>query len=695
MRYLAILFAFFAVNALAQQQSTQFTVYFQSNAYEVEPAAKKSLDSLISLCEGAGFYQIELHAHTDLQGNANYNQALSLRRENSVEQYLVSKGLLKESIEGMAHGEELPEIEMEGVEDIRENRRVELKLTYQVFTRVDEVLQYTDIQAEQEFTFEDKGPQEVKGEKGTRLLVPSDAFQLADGTPVSNDQVEFVLQEFPGLGHGITHQLTTLSGGKILESGGMFRMEARFEGQELELRKGKEIKVQLPSDNVQKGMNVFVGQKDDKGDVVWEKTEKEFKALDTTEKAKLPLPGYGDRIRSYRVAFGEEPVYSKLDWDIAVPVKPYEPGIPREPSAPVAPKAPEGERPFMAGLFNSEWKTYKQQMQRYESAMRQYEKRLDSYEKSKERYDERYLKYQQDSTQYIQDSTNWVNTLNLMMEDRVALYVGFDAYYDAMRWNGALTSMARRMDDSTNYSGYLINDINRTAGYTIRNKQHQSLIQIAQEIELIAFLRSETFLNKTELAAYNGKLNSVLYYRNLKKKRIPNMKQMRNDERLVKSSQGNIYLANFNSDSLAKTDWRLMEGQIKDKKEALGIFDRSDVYNVYETSLDRMGYINCDRFADYAPEMMARIDVNVPPASKVFVVISRMNSLIPLYAGHDSTGVLQLPVGEEVKIVSIGTRDGRATYDYRRLKISKAGNHVELKPKPVSVETLKEQLSGL
>ncbi|MBI1223067.1 MAG: OmpA family protein [Bacteroidetes bacterium] len=695
MRFFTLVLMLLGMNAYAQLQTQSFTVYFQSNSAELDLAAQATLDSLNQHCASAGYYQIELHAHTDQQGNTRFNQQLSVKRENSVENYLLAKGLFPESISASAHGESMPVLQREGEENIRENRRVNLLLHYQIFKGVDEVLSYTDIQKEQQFSFADKGPQAITGEKGTQLLLPSGAFQLADGTPVENDQVAFVLQEFPGMGHGITHQLTTLADGKLLESGGMFRIEATYKGQELSLRKGKEIKVQLPSDNVQKGMSVFVGEKDAKGDVVWKKTEKEFKAIDTTEKPKMPLIGMGDQVRSYITEVPAAKGYTALEWDLKIPKFPQEPRKPRMPSLPVKPQQPEGEAPFMAAWFNRVWKSYYQQETQYRKALVQYEKRMDSYERGLERYKLYYARYQRDSAQFVVDSIAWSQTLTLMMEDRVQTYVEWRAKYDANRWNGALISMAKKMDDSLYYSSFLIQDIRRMANYYYMDASYNTLRYIERDIDLITFLESEYFMENPSLASRNGKVSPETYLRNKKYKRIIKLYPLNQIPELYALQRGNQFANAFENEISLSTSWKAMEKVVREKKEELGIFDRSDAFNVYQTSLNRMGYINCDRFYDVDPKMMARLDVNVPPSSKVFVVIPRINSLIPLYSGHDTTGVVSLPVGEEIKIVSVGTYEGKATFSYRRFKVSSAGNHIHLDPKLVSIQTLNKQLAAL
>lgn len=682
------------LTGLAQENKAGFTVYFETNSARIDEAAQASIDSLVLLLENAASYSIELSAHTDQQGNPSYNQRLSQLREKSVKDALLNLGIVSTSIKGSHHGEEIPVVEVQETENIRENRRVEIRVNYLVFTSADEVLSYTGINSQQQFTFEDKGAQEIRGTKGTQLMIPEDAFQTKSGQAIPNNEVEFVLEEFPGMGTAISHQLSTMSGGKMLESGGMFRMEAYYQGEALELKPGKEIDVRLPSTNVQKGMSVFVGNRNEQGVVVWEDTKAEFKAVDTTEKPKLPLPGFGDIIRSNRIPFPDKPVYTPLEFVMQVPVLPTAPKEPRKPVYPKEPMKPEGEDPGWKGAFQSEWRSYRKALKNYESALASYNVRLEQYDKNMEKYSMRYAQYQSDSIDYISDSGQWQNLLALMREERIDAMNQHYAYYDLIRFNGALNSIAKKMNDSVYYSASIFGDLRKISSYEIEDQTRFNLDKLYNDLLLIKYLSAADFPDNKRYLCTKNMVNYSLFLKNIKSKRLEKNVSFRLYPDWATRDQNQYYRA-LNADLTKRGNLLAMERQIRAKKVELGIFDQRDAYNVYQASLSRMGFINCDRFTSYAPDQMASLDVNVPRGTKVFVVVSSLNSLIPLFSGHDSTAAVRLPVGEEIKVVSIGSHNGRPTYDYQKLKIRSQGNVVRLEPKIVSVETLTRHLDGL
>jgi len=68
-----------------------------------------------------------IQAFTDIKGSNSYNRDLALRRLNTVQSYLISKGLSKERIIVSPLGEELPILGSSTQERVI-NRRVELML---------------------------------------------------------------------------------------------------------------------------------------------------------------------------------------------------------------------------------------------------------------------------------------------------------------------------------------------------------------------------------------------------------------------------------------------------------------------------------------------------------------------------------------------------------------------------------------
>jgi|GEM_PF-2378740 len=683
------------VTISAQSLERNFTLYFAHNSSELSFQSTTQLDTLLALLENAGFYQVELSAHTDQQGSNRYNEILSAKRENSASSYLIEKGVIASRLNSKHFGETVPAVHLEETVEIPANRRVEIKVVYQVFNGVEDLLRFTNIQSEQSFVFEQEGAQEVRGEKGTQLLIPDNAFQTKEGKSVSNKDVVFVLEEFPGLGNAVQHQLSTMSNGKILESGGMFRMEATYQGQELELRSGKKIDVQMPSNNMQKGMKVFVGKRNENGVVDWEETKEEFKDIDTTPAPKFVILGLADALRANRVAFPDRPVYTALDWNAPIPNAPVVPRMPKEPKMPVAPVSPEGEDPGILALFHADWRAYNHAEKQYNSELNSFNKRHEQYERGMVRYAERRTRYVVDSARHVIDQVAWVQTIELMMQDRLELLEKYYAFYHASRFNGILNSLAKKAQDSVLYSSFLINDINQVANASYETMETDYIKTIRSELDLLAVLGSPELLKKQKLVAKANQVDWKTFEHSIKYKKLFVESTENNYPQMMSYSTQNTCYVDFTVDSNARREIKSYEKALITRKKELGIFDRSDVGNVYTAGIPGMGYINCDRFADIPPQMMARLDVNTPSGSRLFVVIPRLNSMIPLYSSHDSTSAVTLPIGEEIKIVSIGTSNGRPTLDYRKLKMKASKNQVHLDPKIVKVEFLEKFLEEL
>ena len=71
--------------------------------------------------------KVDVSGHTDWIGTDAYNQALSERRANSVQQYLTGKGVKASSIQTHAYGESKPVAPNTTKAGRALNRRVEVK----------------------------------------------------------------------------------------------------------------------------------------------------------------------------------------------------------------------------------------------------------------------------------------------------------------------------------------------------------------------------------------------------------------------------------------------------------------------------------------------------------------------------------------------------------------------------------------
>ena len=79
-------------------------IYFDFDKVDIRPDAAFELDKVLSFLNSAPTAKIELSAHTDSRGTAEYNTKLSQRRADSAIDYLVSKGIERSRLIAKGYG---------------------------------------------------------------------------------------------------------------------------------------------------------------------------------------------------------------------------------------------------------------------------------------------------------------------------------------------------------------------------------------------------------------------------------------------------------------------------------------------------------------------------------------------------------------------------------------------------------------
>ena len=83
-------------------------IFYDFDKATLRPESKTSLDELVKLLNENPNVTIELSAHCDYKGSAEYNKALSQRRAESVVNYLIEKGIARERLTPVGYGKEKP-----------------------------------------------------------------------------------------------------------------------------------------------------------------------------------------------------------------------------------------------------------------------------------------------------------------------------------------------------------------------------------------------------------------------------------------------------------------------------------------------------------------------------------------------------------------------------------------------------------
>ncbi|MFK7933797.1 MAG: hypothetical protein AB8G22_09815 [Saprospiraceae bacterium] len=113
----------------------------------------------------------------------------------------------------------------------------------------------------------------ILGKNGTKIKVEQNAFVDSSGQAV-NEKIELVVKEVTKLSEMIHENISTVTANGILETKGMMKIEAYYEGQLLKLSEGKSLDVFFPVDEVKdENANLYYGIENEENVIEWEIAE--------------------------------------------------------------------------------------------------------------------------------------------------------------------------------------------------------------------------------------------------------------------------------------------------------------------------------------------------------------------------------------------------------------------------------------
>jgi outer membrane protein OmpA-like peptidoglycan-associated protein len=127
MRILFTIAVLLAVLPGSAQEQARHTVYFDFDRHQLTAAARRQLDSfLLASGDKMNGRTIFVQGHCDAIGSNEYNDALSAKRVNTIEDYLIRKGFAAKKVNTSPRGEREPLNENRTDEERQLNRRVEI-----------------------------------------------------------------------------------------------------------------------------------------------------------------------------------------------------------------------------------------------------------------------------------------------------------------------------------------------------------------------------------------------------------------------------------------------------------------------------------------------------------------------------------------------------------------------------------------
>lgn len=104
-------------------------IFFDLNQSELKPESLSELENIRDLLSENPQWRIQINGHTDNVGHPKTNMALSLKRAQSVVQYLIRKGIAPERLQAKGFGSERPLVSNDDENEGRQiNRRTEIEI---------------------------------------------------------------------------------------------------------------------------------------------------------------------------------------------------------------------------------------------------------------------------------------------------------------------------------------------------------------------------------------------------------------------------------------------------------------------------------------------------------------------------------------------------------------------------------------
>ena len=241
------------------QQDKSYTFNFET-AQSTLP--ENALADLIGQVESFPDYNIIIQGHTDNVGSDTYNLQLSEQRAKRVQKLLEKTGINTTKIQTKSFGASQPIASNRNAKGKQKNRRVEILLTTETNLNQDHQVA---IQRKLNKLIDKKGqwhtvtagnkPQRITAKQGTVIRIPANAFDVPEGTKIKVKVTEVFKKS-----DIILYNLSTTSDDRMLITGGMLKVDAFANGQAIELKAGKALNIDIPTDNPTDEMQLFISE---------------------------------------------------------------------------------------------------------------------------------------------------------------------------------------------------------------------------------------------------------------------------------------------------------------------------------------------------------------------------------------------------------------------------------------------------
>jgi hypothetical protein len=657
-------FLLFLIPLLSFSQVKSSQVYFDVAKHELTESAKKVLDQMYADVLQKGYSEIQVSGFTDADGGNAYNQNLSLRRTNAVTQYLIAKGLEPNQFVKNWYGETKSDGELATADVKQKNRRVDIQVKLYDFNTFENVLKELQGDRTQKFVLKDDGAQTITCSGGTSFNIATRAFKNEEGKSVKNSGVQLLIQEFPSMEDAFLFNLSTQTENGILESGGMLKIDIFKNGQKLSPNGPNTFVVNMPTQNRQMEMEVFVAEDvTNQNAVGWQSTSEPFNLVNDN----IPVASVKMNqkvLDNIQIKVDQHTVKNEYNLDFVIPHSPSKLNAPKAPRKPVLTNAKK-EFGFWMTLFTT--KAYRQKKVDALNAIKQndYQEKWDAYKGKKDRYDEVLRKQEQNKKDFEHEVRQYKDQLAQMIKEINEDQIKVRNQYDQERCKRALKTlknMNRRGFTTRNIIGIFQDNATNFAS----NQHSTTLMNLNRKRgEMYEVVR---ILNQEKLKDFEGK-----NLKNVVQTRVEKM-----IKRIGKWRYGWLQSKNVNVQSvellkkhpelreeMKKTGRAFMRANRETNRKIL-----KDPQSVYQAELSAVGFINCDRFVEIEPNQMATLYLGPKVEGRTSVFVEEYNSMLYPTVNKENQLVVRVPKSTSLKVVRLEMKQGQPHFGIKHVNLT-------------------------
>lgn len=705
---------FWSLSLFAQQSTVSISIYFDAGKHQLNEKVISSLKQFIQDIQKLSDYELNLKAFTDDVGSLKYNQKLSEDRAKEVEDYLAKSGIIpnKKIVEGL--GEISLSGEMDTEKEREQNRRVEISVSHFAPQTLNELLGYLDTGGEQVFFHNNESEITVFGDKGSIIDIPAMAFQTADGREVLD--VKITLKEAYSFGDMVSHNLSTVSDGKLIETGGMIFIAAvdAKTGEQLQLKDKKEIDIAMPSQKeLPSDMQLFAGdnRKSVGEKMNWKPVNKKFTSSKSSYRQYLPdyskiKPGTKFHIDSMQSVSADKRIsYPDLPKYMSEPQIPVVPALPRfsKLEAPDSAKLVQKSK-RQRGESKKEYATRMaslliQSKKSYEAALTANQKKRETYTKDsltyiektalykveKEKYDAYQAEIKNIAAFFINDSDSiekdpyFIHAKSTMKGSIISPYKFPEYLSEVMRYRKLLKKECKKLGLTESFKTLSEHDFSYLDSIKVQLKRYEKFFSpLRINDQALAFnthkgstntLNSNLWstidsLKKTSKFEHIDRLLRIVYEKTDNfYNEIPTLnKNIDLSKEASKICNINDIMVIFERLKKESDEW---QQNILEEKKAKGILSDNDIENYFTNSIKsaNLGWINCDRFLNNKGEKVELlVNAEANENTTFYVIFKDMKSVLPLSAGNVGYSAFMydgVPKGMSVKLLGLRVKDGK------------------------------------